>query len=355
MFKEVKLTKNENGFASIVVALTIIIILALLTVVFAQLARREQQSSLDKQLAIQATYAAESGINDVVKYLASIPLGNDATKCITDPAILPSLPASSTVSGQTGASYSCVLVDKQPKDVIFGHVSPDNGRYSTFTTSDKLDTMTIEWRSADNNNSLTPDLSTRFPSKANWKDATGNYQAVVQLTIVPLSSLKRDDLINNAFTIYVYPSKVAGGTAQYPTDNGNIVSGGCNPANTYPCKVTISGLNSDRYILHVQTYYDDSTDIRITGSNNTTGPVTNTDQTVIDVTGKARNVLKRLQVRVQTDQAGTIYDQPALPDNALEGQNICKRMWTQPANTDYVKVSGSALSLPTSDPCYLSN
>ena len=55
---------NEEGFASIVIALILIIVLSLLTIGFAQLARREQQTALSKQLANQAQYAAESGIND---------------------------------------------------------------------------------------------------------------------------------------------------------------------------------------------------------------------------------------------------------------------------------------------------
>lgn len=330
MLKEVKLAKNENGFASIVVALTIIIILALLTVAFAQLARREQQTSLDKQLAIQATYAAESGINDVVKYLDKIPQTNDPNTCLpNDSKTLPL--NSNTVSGNTGASYSCVLVNKTPTDVIFGHVSPDGDRYSTFTASDTLDTMTIQWRSDDGNNLAFPtDLNTRFPAKSKWNDGTGhNYPAVVQFYLVPIDSLKRNDLINNTFTVYLYPSSAPSSQVDYsPGNNGAIVSGACDKANSYPCSVTIKNLNSAHYIIRVQTYYDDSTGIRVTGSNNTTGPVTTTDQASIDVTGKARNVLKRLQVRVQQDQKGTIYDQPALPNNALEGQNICKRFRT---------------------------
>jgi Tfp pilus assembly protein PilX len=333
MFKEVKTVKNESGFASIVVALTIIIILALLTVAFAQLARREQQTSLDKQLAIQATYAAESGINDVVKYLDKIPLNNDANKCINDPAILPL--NSNTVSNSTGASYTCVLVNKHPKDVIFGHVSPQSDRYSTFTASDTLDNMTIQWRSSSNNTTFPSDLTTRFPTKSKWNDGAGHdYPAVVQFYLVPINSLKRDDLINNTFTIYLYPSSSAGGQIDYSAaNNGAIVSGACDNTKTYPCSVTINNLNSSHYIVRVQTYYDESTDIRITGSNNTTGSVTTTDQASIDVTGKARNVLKRLQVRVQQDQSGTIYDQPALPNNALEGQNICKRQHTADVST----------------------
>src|SRR4051794_12557602 len=56
---------GEDGFASIVIALVMITVLALITVSFAQLARREQQSALSKQLASQANYAVESGINDL--------------------------------------------------------------------------------------------------------------------------------------------------------------------------------------------------------------------------------------------------------------------------------------------------
>jgi Tfp pilus assembly protein PilX len=53
----------EQGLVSIVVTMIFLIVLSLIVVGFAQVARREQRESLDRQLSSQAFYAAESGIN----------------------------------------------------------------------------------------------------------------------------------------------------------------------------------------------------------------------------------------------------------------------------------------------------
>ena len=62
---------DQRGFAAIVVALVLILVLSLLTIGFAELMRHEQRSALDKQLSSQAYYAAESGVNDAVSAAAS--------------------------------------------------------------------------------------------------------------------------------------------------------------------------------------------------------------------------------------------------------------------------------------------
>src|SRR5487761_1517319 len=79
--------QSQQGFASIVIAIVLVTVLALITTGFAQLSRREQQTALDKTLTNQAYYAAESGINDVYDYLeglkaASKPLPSPSTQCL---------------------------------------------------------------------------------------------------------------------------------------------------------------------------------------------------------------------------------------------------------------------------------
>ena len=58
-----QLKNNEQGLVAIVVTLIIMLVLTLIVTGFAQLARREQREALDRQLASQALYAAESGVN----------------------------------------------------------------------------------------------------------------------------------------------------------------------------------------------------------------------------------------------------------------------------------------------------
>jgi Tfp pilus assembly protein PilX len=79
---------NESGFASLVVASVLIVVLSLMTVGFAQLMRSNQTSALNKQLSDQAYYAAESGINDAAQaYNAGYSLSKTACGANTDTSI----------------------------------------------------------------------------------------------------------------------------------------------------------------------------------------------------------------------------------------------------------------------------
>jgi Tfp pilus assembly protein PilX len=368
MFKEVKTAKNEQGFASVVVALTLIIVLALLTVAFAQLARREQQNALDKQLAIQAYYAAETGVNDIVDHLKDFPYGTNANQCLDNSTLDTKIGVTSAgqhakdVNNNTGVSYSCVLLDKKPFDLKIDDISPDQGQYSTFTASGVIKSMTIEWTSGDGVGTFVANqASTKFQPKANW-----SYPAVVQFTLTPINNLTRSNLINNSYTAYLYPESKTGPSpgpsVNYaPANSGQIVSGKCDINNAYNCSVTINNLDSlgsSKFLFHLVTYYDAKTNIRVTATDVNSNPVTVLDQASIDVTGKARNVVKRIQVRVRTNPTnGQAQPTPILPDYALEAQNICKRIWAAPVTGEnppgsQYKYPGSP---PSPDPCNLSN
>src|SRR5487761_1358632 len=54
---------SQAGIASITVTMIMMIVISLIVLSFAQIARREQRQSIDRQLSVQAYYAAESGAN----------------------------------------------------------------------------------------------------------------------------------------------------------------------------------------------------------------------------------------------------------------------------------------------------
>lgn len=331
-----KLKTNEQGFASIVIALILIVVLALLTVGFAQLARREQQNALDKQLSTQAYYAAESGINDAYRAIKST---NPATQLTTsDPTTcLTSIPGatSNVLDATSGAQYTCVLVDLKPK-ALMKEIDADTAWSTAFVASATPDTLTISWSTRDSKAPSTDTQHKFTPQGAAW-----NHPAVMQFSLTQLDHLDRASLESKNFTVFLYPSTDTAASPAYSTalsDQGNVVPGGCTSAGA--CKVTINGgfpVGVTSYLLHMYGYYDDS-DVTITG---TTGinPLTFSDsQAVIDSTGQARNVLKRLQVHVP------IFPQNDLPSYVLQAQNICKRFSTYPTSPS---ASQNDVSLPS--------
>ena len=157
---------DEHGFASIVIALILIIVLALFTIGFAQLARREQQTALDSQKATQAQYAAESGINNAYKDILSGKITKDnasGTNCMkagagptnlqpfTNVDLLTKPRAKVSNSGvSTGGTVQATFKtnaggaitesgDKVPADATFHYISPLE--YA------KTETVTFEARS----------------------------------------------------------------------------------------------------------------------------------------------------------------------------------------------------------------
>src|SRR3569623_1752522 len=108
--------KNQEGFASLIVGIIIVLVLSLLTVGFAILVRDEQRQTLDKQLSTQAFYAAESGVNDAINYInANMSTYNGTTTCTGAPFFA----ANHTIDAVTVSSYTCLLVNMPPPNIRY--------------------------------------------------------------------------------------------------------------------------------------------------------------------------------------------------------------------------------------------
>src|SRR5665213_517516 len=69
--KRTKGQKDESGVVAIIVVMILVTILALIRVGFSKLMNREVRQALDRQLSVEAYYAAESGTNDAKSYLSN--------------------------------------------------------------------------------------------------------------------------------------------------------------------------------------------------------------------------------------------------------------------------------------------
>jgi Tfp pilus assembly protein PilX len=365
-----KLTNQEDGFASIVIAFVLIIVLTLLTIGFGQLARNEQQNSLNDELSSQASDAVSSGINEayndmttkqtdgsgctfIYETCGSLTTDASSTTCMSPTAT--NLPSDSEswqnrIIGNPGndVGITCELVNLTPPDIIYSDLSPGQDQYTTFSVTtvhpDRLGTIKVNWGSADSQSSYPNDPSNGFPTTNSWNSS--KYGPVLEVSITPISDLTRSTMIDNTYVAYLYPS--LNGTAQYlssgtyvagieQTDSdGPILAGDCSTtASTYPCSTSISGFNTlgtaadGPYLIKVTDFYDAANvDVSFVGEFG--GSVTTDNgQAQIDITAKAKDVLKREQVRVP------IVPTIPTPAYALEGENICKRLETRPNVTDY--------------------
>lgn len=344
-------TNNQKGLVSIIVTLIIMIVLTLIVTGFAQLARNEQREATDRQLNSQALFAAQSGINAAeAKVKAEIAAGNygNYSDCSS---------FSTSGIGTNNAEPTCILVNKTPETLVVQNVLTNK---STILPIEQggggtLDDLTISWENQSHNNvvrySALP-LTNVFlranggtsPDSAHWGD---NGVGVLRIDLVPVDSLDSNTLREGMFTAFLVPttSNVAGvGVVDYSVGSstnkqGVVVGAKCSgpPASKKLCAVQITGLNGPgrtKYYLRMKSIYNPS-DVVICPSNAfncTNGQTLVKAQTVIDVTARAADVLKRVQVRVNSDpNAAASY---SFPEYTLDSaESICKLLTVTPTST----------------------
>lgn len=364
---------NEAGFASIVIAMTLILVLSLMTVGFATLMRKEQRSALDKHLSSQAYYAAESGVNAAANAIRS---GYKYAKTDCSGGINNSAPqaarnylADPNVGEDDSVSNTCLLIDPTPTNLEY-RIEPDaNTDQEKLTQITGLDgagntafirKIVVSWEQSGPST-----LSTKFAAGGSnydfrpvtsWPYSTG----VIRAMLMPLNSscLSRDCLLAHNYTTFLYPRATDGENTwnlntTFPTGgssynfaststqaaadalqdvNGPILSGRCSESRSgdnLMCTATIDGLPASQdYILGLRGLYQESK-VKVfvyDGSGNRLR-IANA-QAVVDSTGRAQDVLRRIQVRVPLTNS---YN---LPANALEVvDGICKQLQLTPSSS----------------------
>lgn len=316
------LRSNQSGLVSFIVTISLVIILALITTSFALLTRREQRRSLDRQLSTQAYYAAESGVNSAVANLDSI----SGSNCNPSPL------ASNSDLGD-GSKYTCVLVNKSPKSLEYSAVKTDE---STIVLIDNgsADKLEISWQASDQTGASIYSSSGQFAFPD--KNASGNLPTtwkagILRATLMPVprsGNVTRSGLIGGSETFFLYPSSglvadVSSVTYSGNSQSGKLIVGNCNNSKTPRyCKVIINGLNaSNKYYLRLTSVYKNSNvSIKAYNASNSELELPGV-QAVIDSTGKASDILRRVQVRVPL--GNSFY----YPEFAIETkESICKEL-----------------------------
>lgn len=354
MNKRPSLGDSQDGMVSIIVTMIIMAVLSLIVVGFAQLARREQREALDKQLSSQAFYAAESGINDAVKEIndKNSPFANNKTTC--DNA---STPFNGTLSSTYKVSYTCLLINQTPETLEYSNIETDKSTTFPVKPVDPTDiskpvsltSLNISWNRSDNGGSgyyvpATP-ASPQFPAvgSGGW----GNVEAGVlrvDITSIDDRGFSRDDLVHDTFTVFLYPQ--SGSNTPSSVDfirgdpdrdkQGQIKMVNCGtsvpPSFTRKCKVKITNLPGtvDRvkqFYVRLTSIYSSSI-VTVSGDYSGGKALFTDAQYVIDSTGKANDVLKRIRVRKPARKADN--DFPTYVLNSAD--SICKQLSVYPGS-----------------------
>lgn len=337
---------SYQGFVSIFSVMIIMAILTLVAIGFSNVTRRTQRNTLDKQLNAQAYYAAESGINDARAALRTYPTLSQ-TKCKD-----PSSPAYSSfkydLDASTNTGYTCMLINSKLNDLVFDTVpleGTSNPKMVAFESGDSepIKSFDVTWdatgagagTTAIPNNTAYPNILT---SAASW----GNKLGMLRIDLAPTDGgLDRSSMATGSYTFFLYPSTGASISNHTVLSGSNDQSGlvfvKC-ASGLSPCKATINlspGTNA-KYMMRLQSIYN-IVKVSINNVKNSVGAgiTLQNGQFVIDVTGRAADVFKRIQVRVPVvinGQTSSFAVQSA--------DSICKRLAINPLEV-YVEPTGN--------------
>ncbi len=168
----------------------------------------------------------------------------------------------------------------------------------------------------------------QLPVAANWQCGYG----IIRMDVTNSTSLNRTTLMANTFTAFLYPTVSGTGSVSF-TGSGTNIHGSIANQGAIPdakcdgtkCKMTIYNLNGSDYYVRVSTLYRD-TKFQLTALDSSSNPLSLTGaQVVIDSTGRANDVLRRLQVRIPLINNGLHSDY-----GVESTHSICKRFVAYP-------------------------
>ncbi len=337
--KHLGINSNQEGMVAIFSVLIIMAVLTLVTISFSNITRQAQKRTLDEHLNTQAFYAAESGINVASKLIGERGYSGKKESCTSNE--LPGFTYDIDTTRNIG--ISCLLINASAPDLEYGSV-PVMGINEPITTvvasasGHPVSSLRFEWDSSVSRDPIGNRSNADFLDAAAWGSNVGMLK--VDLVPVNIAPSQRDALINSSFTFFLYPTTSSSGrtvmtaTPGLPGQGVTMVTR-CNGSGEYRCvgQVNLSPASSG-YYLRMQSYYN-PVRVRATALDGSGNTIDLRDgQIIIDVTGRANDVYRRVQVRLpaKSDAAYRtgFHDVFAI----FSGSSICKQYYSMPERGD---------------------
>lgn len=341
------ISRDERGLVSFMVTLIMMLVISLIVIGFTQSANRNRRQTLDRQLSAQAFYAAESGVNDAVKHIRSL-VDSGAAVPSQDTCTGTDYSSSANLKPDGSVKYTCVLVKTTVPDIrttasmqasSVAHLNlsaEDGGPFVPVTASIAL---SFTWDAETAVVSAAPsDCNTTGTFVASASNTCGYGLLRVDLMQMPASGFinaAASDLADQTVSLYMQP--VSGGPTGVTINDftgsskAYIVPAACDQAQRHCVgTVTLTGPAKAQlnYYARISTLYRNTPSVVIDAKNALSDDAWFSDsQARIDVTGKAQDILRRIQVRVPLQRTG-VTDLPLGP--VQSAGDVCKRFSVYP-------------------------
>lgn len=322
---------NEQGMVSIVVTMIMLIVISLIVLGFATIARHNQREVLDRQLGTQAFYAAETGVNDVINLIGhgydpatdntnydSCAAGDIHNFVFKHPGM------NTTLDSSTKTGYTCLLVTPQVPDVPV-NVSLGSNKVEHIQPSASTP-LTFTWDTSDPDNGSAASCPTaatinRFEDANSWKSVCPYGILRVDIFNAASGATTADAMAANTASLYIVPDTSGPASTGLNFGQAQVIAATCDAAiNKNKCSATVTGGGTDYYV-RLSAIYNSLGTVKIKAAS---GVTFSGVHLLVDATGKAQDQVKRIQVRVPLTGGD---NEPPMYALAATDQ-ICKRFTT---------------------------
>lgn len=345
------LHREQSGIVSLIMSLVLIIVISLIVLGFGSIVRRNTREALDRQLGDQAYYAAESGVNDAKDFLLTRLQNNnpysssldDWNKCNVFQGNLGASPQLNS----TDVQYTCLKVNTHPSHLVQSPLGV--GSQTVWHIKDvsgaAITSLTFNWQNASADAGAGSPKTANCPTFGSLPPMSGwnCYFGILRVDLVAADAGPGGvpaDLQDNAQTgsLYLVPS----GAAMPSTVSYGIAAGSATTAplmTPAPCDSALSSCHITlnlttaygSYYARLTMLYEPTDSVTLTGMAGPNPMQFLNGQAVIDATGRAQDVLRRIQTVVLLNGSGPT---PPLPTDAVQSTGgICKNYFIEPGGS----------------------
>lgn len=358
---------HRKGAVSIFVVVFTAMLITIVAISFTRLMLRDQMRASDNDLSQSAYDSALAGVEDAKRALARyerLPSGDslrnvDLAKCNAMNQLLMGDTSGDEVqigSSELEQAYTCVKVNMKTDDFI-GSVSADRVRMVPLKSDSQFNRVQIEWFSRED---ITTGSAVNVPANSPESDLPASSQWPQDRPPVLETQLVQTDrsfrlsqfdagggASSNTNTLFLYPKQLASDPQRAFSDDSRR-----SPANgptdvrctaslasdIYSCRVTIrlpepidgsANSRSNTYLRLTPRY--NAAHFRVTMQHDTSPVRFDGVQPMLDSTGRANNLFRRVSARVELGSNTTVY-----PDGAVDVRgNFCKTFLVTDKTEDY--------------------